>query len=71
MGGYDIGGGYEGWRTATPWDDEVAMTVSFECRKCEHYNDDVDAIGSRGSDEVIVYCYECDAENSVDVGRDE
>jgi C4-type Zn-finger protein len=60
---------YDSWKLATPLDDEVAMTVSFDCSSCEYYNDDVDAIGSRGSDEVIVYCYECDAENTVDVGE--
>jgi hypothetical protein len=65
--GYDIGGGYDGWRTATPWDDEVALNVSFECGACQAWNDDVSATGSSGSDEVIVYCYECDAENNVDV----
>jgi transcription elongation factor Elf1 len=66
---YDIGGGYDGWRTATPWDDEVAMTVSFECHKCDAEHDSVDAIGSSGSDEVIVECDECGAENSVDIGE--
>jgi len=66
---YDIGGGYDGWRTATPWDDEVAMTVSFDCKKCDAEHDSVDAVGSRGSDEVIVECDECGAENSVDIGE--
>jgi C4-type Zn-finger protein len=60
---------YDSWKLATPWDGEVAMTVSFDCDGCGYYNGDVDAIGSRGSDEVIVYCYECDAENTVDVGE--
>jgi transcription elongation factor Elf1 len=67
---YDIGGGYDGWKTATPWDDEVAMTVSFDCSKCEAENNGVDAVGSSRSDEVFVECEECGAENSVDVGRD-
>lgn len=61
--------GYDSWKLATPWDDEVSMNVSFECHSCEHYNEDVDAVGSRRSDEVIVYCEECDAENCVDVGE--
>jgi C4-type Zn-finger protein len=67
---YDIGGGYDGWRTATPWDDEVTMTVTFTCDKCEFENEDVEAVGSRGSDEVITCCSECGAENSVDVGQE-
>jgi hypothetical protein len=62
--------GYDGWKLSTPWDDEVAMTVEFECSKCEHYHEDYDAVGSSRSDEVIVYCDECGAENSVDVGGD-
>lgn len=62
--------GYDAWKLATPWDDEVALTVQFECRECEAYHEDHDAVGSRGSDEVIVYCDECGAENYVDVGRD-
>lgn len=68
---YDLGGGYDAWRTATPWDDEVALNVSFTCDTCEFEHEDVEATGTRGSDEVIVYCEECGAENSVDVGRDE
>ena len=68
---YDIGGGYDAWRTATPWDDDVEMTVSFECRECEHQNDDVDAVGTRRSEEVYVNCSECDAENLVNVGGGE
>jgi len=46
---------YDSWKLATPWDGEVAMTVSFDCDGCGYYTGDVDAIGSRGSDEVIVY----------------
>ena len=67
---YDIGGGYDGWRTATPWDDEKAFNVSFTCSECEEEHEDVEAVGSRGSDEVIVECDECGVENSVDVGGD-
>lgn len=61
---------YDSWKLATPWDDEVAMTVSFECKDCEHYNEDIDTVGSRGSDEVYEQCEECGVENVVDVGRD-
>lgn len=66
---YDIGGGYDAWKTATPWDDEVSLTVSFECGKCEAEVSDHEATGSRGSDEVIVECPECGAENNVDTGE--
>jgi hypothetical protein len=62
---------YDSWKLATPWDDEVAMTVSFECRDCEHYNEDIETVGSRRSDEVYEQCEECGVENTVDVGRDE
>ena len=58
---------YDDWKLATPWDDEVALTVSYECGECEHEHDGVDAVGSRGSDEVIVHCENCDAENCVSV----
>jgi C4-type Zn-finger protein len=60
---------YDDWKLATPWDDEVAMSVSFDCSKCEYYNEDVDAVGSSRCDEVYVECEECGVENSVDVGE--
>lgn len=66
---YDIGGGYDAWKTATPWDDEVSLTVSFECGKCEAEIEGLEATGGRGSDEVIVECPDCGAENTVDVGE--
>lgn len=62
--------GYDGWKLATPWDDEVAMSVSFDCDKCEEYNEDVECVGSRSSDEVYVECESCGQENCVDVSRD-
>lgn len=62
--------GYDGWKLSTPWDDEVAMTVSFDCTDCEEYNESVDAVGSRNSDEVYVECEYCGYENCVDVSRD-
>lgn len=67
---YDIGGGYDGWKTATPWDDEVAITVSFECEECEHYNEGVETVVGRGSDDAPVECEECGVENSVTLGGD-
>lgn len=63
---YDIGGGYDGWKTATPWDDEVEVTVSFDCSSCDEPNDDVDAVTGKRDSEVIVYCEHCGKENSVD-----
>ena len=62
---------YDSWKTGGYGDDEVAMTVSFECSECEHQNDDIETVGSRRSDEVYVECEECDKENCVNVGRDE
>lgn len=67
---YDIGGGYDGWKTATPWDDERIYHVTFTCSECEEENEGVEAVGSSRSDEVYVNCSECDSENCVDVGRD-
>jgi hypothetical protein len=59
---------YDSWKLATPWDDEVSVTVSFECNHCEEFNDDVDAIAGRRDDYVYVDCYNCNAENTVDIG---
>ena len=61
---------YDAWKTGGYGDDEVSLSVSFECKECEHEHDDYEATGSKGSDEVIVYCDECGAENSVDVSYD-
>jgi hypothetical protein len=65
---YDIPG-YDGWKLATPWDDEIATTVSFECNHCDEYNDDVDVVIGRKDDEVYVDCYNCNAENTVSLGE--
>jgi transcription elongation factor Elf1 len=62
--------GYDGWKLATPWDDEISTTVSFECWNCQAYNDSVEAITGKNDSEAYVHCEECDAENSVDVGGD-
>jgi len=67
---YDIGGGYDGWKLSTPWDDEVETTVSFECKECEHYNEDITVVVGRGSDDAPVECEECGVENNVDLGGD-
>lgn len=68
--GYDIGGGYDGWKTATPWDDEKEITVSFECEECEVDNDSVDVVVGGGSGDADVECEECGANNSVSYGDD-
>jgi hypothetical protein len=68
--GYDIGGGYDAWKTATPWDDEKSFNVSFTCTECEAEHEDVEAVGGRYDEEVLVDCNECGVENSVSVGGD-
>lgn len=69
--GYDIGGGYDAWKLSTPWDNEVSISVSFECTECEEWNENDDVTVSRGDDEAYVECFECGKENSVYIGRDE
>jgi len=70
MSGYDIGGGYDGWRTATPWDNEREISVSFECGKCEVENDSVEVVVGGRSGDVDVECAECGENNSVSFGDD-
>jgi hypothetical protein len=65
---YDIGGGYDGWKLSTPWDDEVEVSVSFECKSCEVYNENVDAVAGRRDEEVYVECVECGVMNTADTG---
>jgi hypothetical protein len=60
---------YDSWKTGGYGDDEVALTVSFVCGECEHYNNAVEVTGSRGSDEVDVECGECGEENNVYLGE--
>ena len=45
-------------------DDEVAVSVSFTCEKCEYENEDSEQVVGRGNGEQIVICDECDAENT-------
>lgn len=61
---------YDAWKTGGYGDDEVAMTVSFDCSECEHYNESIEVTGSTKSDEVYPECVECGKENCVNVGRD-
>jgi hypothetical protein len=56
---------YDDWKLATPWDSEIAITVSFDCHKCEGYNEGVEAITSRGDEEVFVECGYCEVENTI------
>jgi hypothetical protein len=65
---YDIGGGYDGWRTATPWDDEVVLHVEFECSECEEYNENVEVVVGSGSEDVDVECV-CGHTNNVGLGE--
>lgn len=65
---YDIPG-YDGWKLATPWDDEVCHYVAFECKHCEYYNEDVEVVTGRRDDGVDVECYDCGKENYVDLGE--
>jgi len=65
---YDIGGGYDGWKTATPWDDEREVSVSFDCGECEFYNEDITVVVGGRSGDADVECEECGKTNSVDFG---
>ena len=67
---YDIGGGYDGWKLSTPWDDEVSMTVYFDCKECEQPNEDIEVVVGKRDDYVDVECEECDKVNTVDIGGD-
>jgi hypothetical protein len=67
---YDIGGGYDGWKLSTPWDDEVSTTVCFDCVECEEPNDNIDVVVGRRDDYVDVECEECGKVNTVDIGGD-
>jgi transcription elongation factor Elf1 len=66
---YDIGGGYDGWKTATPWDDEREINVTFECRECEMENVTEVVVGGRSGD-VDVECEYCETSNNVSFGDD-
>ena len=59
---------YDAWKTGGYGDDEVELSVSFECKECEHYHENYEVTGSTRSDEVIVYCEKCGAENVTDKG---
>jgi transcription elongation factor Elf1 len=69
MSGYDIGGGYDAWKTATPWDNDKEITLYFEC-ECGVENE-VEAVVSGRSGTADVECAECGKTNSVDYGDDE
>lgn len=67
---YDIGGGYDGWKTATPWDNEKEITVFFECDKCQEDNEITITVSGRSGD-AEVECEHCEQANSVSYGDDE
>lgn len=71
MSGYDIGGGYDAWKTATPWDNDREISVWFECAECYAENEQSDIIVSGKSGDVDVECAECGKVNSVSYGDDE
>ena len=58
--------GYDGWKLSTPWDDEIAVDVSFECSECEVENINVEAITGKRDSEIYIHCEECDALNTLD-----
>jgi hypothetical protein len=49
----------------SPWNDEVAVSVSFTCSKCDYEHDDSDQVVTGGDGEKIVICENCDAENTI------
>jgi predicted SprT family Zn-dependent metalloprotease len=57
---------YDDWKLATPWDNEISVTRSYECTKCEEYNEDQEITTSRGADEIITYCDHCGEEQSLE-----
>jgi len=59
---------YDSWKTGGYGDDEVSLTVSFECADCQHNNKDITTTGSSRSSEVYVECEDCGFENNLDVG---
>lgn len=57
--------GYDEWKTATPWDDEVDVTLDFECEVCEESVTAQGMAGKRDS-EVYLECPACGEENTVE-----
>jgi len=60
---------YDDWKLATPWDDEVSISVSFDCKECEYENESLDAVIGRGDYYVEMFCEECSASNDVYLGE--
>jgi len=58
--------GYDEWKLATPWDDEISITRSYECPKCEEWNEDQEITTSSGASEIITYCDHCEEEVCLD-----
>lgn len=59
---------YDDWKLATPWDDEVSRTVSFQCGECEELNESIEVVVGKRDDYVDVECEECGQVNVVDIG---
>jgi transcription elongation factor Elf1 len=66
MSHYDIPG-YDAWKTATPWDNDVAKTVTFTCEECEVENTQKIEV-DRYADTALVDCSSCDKEQEIDLG---
>jgi rubredoxin len=60
---------YDGWKTATPWDNEQEIEISFECRECLVESDGV-ALVVNGYGDYDVECPECNATNNYSHERD-
>ena len=58
--------GYDEWKLATPWDDEVSATAQFDCDECEEYNEQ-EVIVTKHDGYWEAECYECGCKNSGDL----
>lgn len=59
---------YDDWKLATPWDDEVSLTIEFECKDCQLWHEDFEVIVGSDSYGVDVECAECGTENYIELG---
>lgn len=56
---------YDSWKLATPWDSEVATTVTFDCEHCDKENKRVEVVIDRGDEYVDTECGQCGKMNAV------
>lgn len=61
--------GYDEWKLATPWDDEVEKTFYFECAACELEQETVETVG-RNDSGTEVQCSNCNEPNWVELDED-